>query len=443
MSDWIMTPFSQLLVDSKDGEWGEAEGAVGLREAIIIRGTDFSSIDNPGVEFPRRWVRDHIIDRKQLQPGDIILETAGGTSTQSTGRSALLKGSFFLHHCDLPVLCASFSRHLRLDTNKYSPCYIYYLLQTLHRSGYMAVFNIQHTGVSRFQYTAFKKHTELSIPELPIQRQIAATLAACDELIENNNRRIALLEQTAEEIYREWFVRLRYPGYKSETSLKGIPQGWKLVKLECAFTFTGGGTPSKDVDRFWNGGDVNWFTPSDITGADGIFLEKSGEQCTEEGLNNSSARMFPAYSVMLTSRATIGAIGINLTPACTNQGFISCIPNARYPLPYLYHWLKLAKPHFEILASGATFAELTKGTFKRIEILTPPEPLVNEFARIEMPLLQSIETQLRANRKLVEMRDRLLSRLISGKLSVENVNIEFPPDMAEELKAKPGATAHG
>jgi type I restriction enzyme S subunit len=145
--------------------------------------------------------------------------------------------------------------------------------------------------------------------------------------------------------------------------------------------------------------------------------------------------MFPPYSVMLTSRATIGAIGINLTPACTNQGFITCIPNERYPLPYLYHWIKLAKPHFELLAVGATFAELTKGTFKRIEILTPPEPIVTEFARIESPLFGAIENHLRANRKLIEMRDKPLPRLISGKFSVENHAIQFPPGMAEETEA--------
>jgi type I restriction enzyme S subunit len=432
MSGWKETPFAKLLVDSKDGEWGVGEEAVGLREAITIRGTDFADLDNPAAEFPKRWIKDHLIERKKLRTGDIILETAGGTSTQSTGRSALLKESFFQHHRDLPVLCASFSRHLRLDTENYSPRFTYYLLQTLHRYGYMAVFNIQHTGVSRFQYTAFKNHTELRIPALPTQQKIAAILSAYDELIENNKRRIALLEKLAEEIYREWFVRLRFPDHEKVAVVKGVPQGWELVKLEKAFKFTGGGTPSKEVDRYWNGGDVNWFTPSDITGADGIFLEISGEQCTEEGYNNSSARMFPAYSVMLTSRATIGAIGINLTPACTNQGFITCIPNARYPLPYLYHWLQLAKPHFELLAGGATFAELTKGTFKRIEILTPPVSLVEKFNELESPIFKAIETHLRENTKLVKIRDRLLPRLISGKLSVENLDIQFPPGMEDE-----------
>ncbi|MDP1787868.1 restriction endonuclease subunit S, partial [Nitrosomonas sp.] len=246
-------------------------------------------------------------------------------------------------------------------------------------------------------------------------------------------RRIALLEKMAEEIYREWFVRMRFPGHEKVKIIKGVPEDWKLVKLESAFKFTGGGTPTKEVNRYWDGGDVNWFTPSDITGANGIFLERSGEQCTEEGFNSSSAKMFPAYSVMLTSRATIGAVGINLTPACTNQGFITCIPNAQYPLPYLYHWIKLAKPHFELLSGGATFAELTKGTFKRLEILTPPEFIITEFMRIESPLFNSIENYLRANRKLIETRDMLLPRLISGKLSVEHLDIQFPPGMEEAI----------
>lgn len=275
----------------------------------------------------------------------------------------------------------------------------------------------------------------VSLPPLVVQKKIAAILTAYDELIENNQRRIALLEKMAEEIYREWFVRLRFPGHEKVKIIKGVPEDWKLVKLESAFKFTGGGTPTKEVNRYWDGGDVNWFTPSDITGANGIFLEQSGEQCTEEGLNNSSAKMFPAYSVMLTSRATIGAIGINLTPACTNQGFITCIPNAQYPLPYLYHWIKLAKPHFELLSGGATFAELTKGTFKRIEILTPPESIITEFVRIESPLFKVIENHLRANSKLIETRDKLLPRLISGKLSVEMLDIQFPPGMEESAHA--------
>lgn len=282
----------------------------------------------------------------------------------------------------------------------------------------------------------FLKKVKLFIPDPPVQRKIAAILSAHDELIENNQRRIALLEKMAEQIYREWFVRLRFPGHEKVKAIKGVPEGWNLVRLEKAFEFTGGGTPTKEIARYWDDGDVNWFTPSDITGADGIFLEQSGERCSDEGYRNSSAKMFPAYSVMLTSRATIGAVGINITPACTNQGFITCIPNTQYPLPYLYHWIKLAKPYFELLSGGATFAELTKGTFKKIEILTPPEKLVETFDELESPIFKAIEMYQRQNTRLLATRDRLLPRLISGKLTVENFDIQFPPGMAAEMKAE-------
>jgi type I restriction enzyme S subunit len=103
---------------------------------------------------------------------------------------------------------------------------------------------------------------------------------------------------------------------------------------------------------------------------------------------------------------------------------------------FLYHWLKLTKPHFELLAGGATFAELTKGTFKRIHILTPPEPIVSEFARIESPIFDGIENHVRVSSKLVRTRDMLLPRLISGKLSVGNLDIQFPPGMAEEAEER-------
>src|ERR1700679_1059732 len=248
MSDWSTVSFAKLLADSKDGEWGDGVQTVGSREAIIIRGTDFGDLDDPTTDFPRRWIKNHIADRKRLQPGDLILETAGGTSTQSTGRSVLLKGSFFNNHNDVPVLCASFSRYLRLNTKRYSPRFIYYLLQTLYHFGYMAVFNIQHTGVSRFQYTAFKDHTELQIPDLSTQRKLAAILSAYDELIENNKRRMALLEKLAEEIYREWFVRFRFPGHTQTKIVKGVPGDWEIKKLGSVLELLYG-KALKDADR--------------------------------------------------------------------------------------------------------------------------------------------------------------------------------------------------
>lgn len=432
MKVWRKVAFSEILIESRDGEWGKGEPEVGHSEAVLIRGTDFAGVNDPDQNLPHRWIKNHLVERKKLQPGDIVFEMAGGTSTQSTGRSALLKQAFFDKNSPLPAVCASFSRHLRIDQSKFCSEFIYYLLQSLHRSGYMGVFHIQHTGVARFQYSSFKQHTVLSIPELLQQRKIAAILTAYDDLIEVNKRRVALLEKMAEEIYREWFVRLRFPGHQHTRFVKGVPEGWEMRIIEDAFDFTGGGTPSKSAQSYWNDGTVNWFTPSDITGANGIFLSNSEARCSEEGLARSSARLFPAYSVMMTSRATIGAIGINTTPACTNQGFITCIPNDRYPLPYLYQWLKLAKPYFEQLCGGATFPELTKGTFKKLEILSPAQGVMDEFSDRCKPIFEAIKVTLAQNESLAKTRDLLLPRLISGKLSVEDLDIQFPPSMQEQ-----------
>ncbi len=148
--EWDQVPFEDILADSKDGEWGVGEAAGSHTACCMIRGTDFVRLNDPANELPVRWIPDHLMNRKRLQPGDVIFEMAGGTATQTTGRSALVRRSFFKSHTENPVLCASFCRHLRLKA-EYNSTFLYYLLQALYRAGYMGVFNIQHTGVSRFQ----------------------------------------------------------------------------------------------------------------------------------------------------------------------------------------------------------------------------------------------------------------------------------------------------
>ena len=356
--------------------------------------------------------------RHKLQIGDIIYGRRG-----DIGRQALIRDA------QSGWLCGTGCLRVRLGNSEVSADYLHRYLQMPEIIGWIQGQAIGATMPNL--NTDILNRVPVYYPCRRSQDKIAAILTAYDDLIETNKRRIALLEKMAEEIYREWFVRMRFPGYRDTRIVKGVPEGWEMRKIEGAFDFTGGGTPSKSILSYWKNGDINWFTPSDITGASGVFLSTSGSLCTEEGLNHSSATMFPAYSVMMTSRATIGAIGINTQPACTNQGFITCIPNERYPLSYLYHWLKLAKPYFVQLCGGATFPELTKGTFKKLEILTPPDEIVSEFDKLVKPMLEAIQSALEQNANLTKTRDLLLPRLISGKLSVEDLDIQFPPSMED------------
>lgn len=166
------------------------------------------------------------------------------------------------------------------------------------------------------------KGVEAPIPLPEIQRKIASTLSAYDDLIENNLRRIKILEEMAQTIYREWFVKFCFSGHEKvqmvDSPMGKIPEGWEVMAVGDTFEILGGGTPSKKVEGYWAYGDIMWYVPSDLTASKAMFMDSSRSQITELGLKKSSARLFPPLSVMMTSRATLGVIAINTTEACTN-----------------------------------------------------------------------------------------------------------------------------
>lgn len=263
---------------------------------------------------------------------------------------------------------------------------------------------------------------KLSFPPLPIQKRIAGILSAYDDLVENCQRRIKILESMARALYREWFVHFRFPGHEGHrrvaSPLGEIPEGWEVRKVAEAFEVTGGGTPSRKETAYWDGGTIQWYSPSDLTGAGSMFMDDSGDHITPLGLAKSSAKLFPPRCVMLTSRATIGAIAINTQAACTNQGFITCHPNPRVPLYYLFGWLVENVPTFQRLASGATFKEISRGVFKGIDVLLPPESLLHAFEVVAAPAADLLLTLQRRVHNLRRTRDLLLPRLLSGQIDV-------------------------
>ena len=266
----------------------------------------------------------------------------------------------------------------------------------------------------------------LPLPELPpllTQRKVADILSAYDDLIENNTRRIKILEEMAQMIYREWFVHFRFPGHENvemvETELGPIPEEWEVTTVGMAFEIVGGGTPSKAVQEYWQNGDITWYTPTDLTRSGTMFIDRSEAKITQDGLRHSSARLFPAFSVMMTSRATIGVLSMNVSPACTNQGFITCIPNDRVTAYYLFFWLAEQREKILSHASGATFKEISKGVFRTFEFLLPPNDLISSFTRLVDPMLQQALNLQRRNANLRQTRDLLLPKLVSGEVKVD------------------------
>jgi type I restriction enzyme S subunit len=213
----------------------------------------------------------------------------------------------------------------------------------------------------------------------------------------------------AQTIYQEWFGKV---------DKESLPEGWEVTTIENAFETLGGGTPSTKIPDYWEGGNINWYSPNNLTANNAMFIQSSAKQITKKGLDNSSAKMFPPYCVMMTSRATIGVVSINTTEACTNQGFITCIPNEKVSLYQIYFWILNNLDKIDNVASGATFKEITRGNFRKFDFIIPDETTKKKFDKIMLPIGRQIEILLEKNANLRQTRDLLLPRLVSGEIAV-------------------------
>lgn len=169
------------------------------------------------------------------------------------------------------------------------------------------------------------------------------------------------------------------------------------VPLGEVCTIVGGGTPRRSNPAYF-GGPVPWATPTDVTALDSLFIERTKETITEVALRESSARLVPAGTVLMTSRATIGYTAIATLPMATNQGFANLICSKRIVSEYLAYWLRDQREHLIQLAGGTTFRELPKSTLKKVQIpLLPLDEqrwivgILNRAAKIERLRKQAAE----------------------------------------------------
>src|SRR5690606_26773248 len=240
------------------------------------------------------------------------------------------------------------------------------------------------------------------------------------DLIENNLKRIKILEEMAQQTYEEWFVRMRFPGHQSATinSETGLPEGWGKVKIEDLCTVTGGGTPSKSNEEYWIDGDINWFTPTDLTKNKSLVISDSELKTNSLGISKSSAKILQSNSFIMTSRATIGIFALLDKPFSTNQGFINVNPNNENLKGYLLYNFMFRMDQLKGLATGATFPELSKSKFKVLDIISPPNEVLTQFSEYFDVITKQLFNLTNQNQRLREARDILLPRLMMGMIEV-------------------------
>ena len=255
-------------------------------------------------------------------------------------------------------------------------------------------------------------------PPLEVQRKIADYLVAYEDLIENNQRQIRLLEEAAQRLYKEWFVDLRFPGYENTPIVDGVPEGWNSTTMDETCQAIGGGTPSTSKKEYYEGGNIRWVTPTDLTKTGSWILLDTEKKITNEGLDNSSAKMLPPDTILMTSRASIGYIALCENEVCTNQGFISCVPYYEKLRYYLMFNLLNRVDEIKAKATGSTFLEISKRTFREMAIIVPSEQVLMQFDSFILPVIQKMRTLRKGTESLTKARDRLLPKLMSGEMEV-------------------------
>ena len=230
------------------------------------------------------------------------------------------------------------------------------------------------------------------------QDKIAFILSTYDSLIETNNKRIKILEQMAEKLYKEWFVRFRFPGYETVEFENGLPKGWKRERIAQYYNTSSGGTPSREHEDYYSDSGIPWIKTGELQDC---VLISTDEFITDEGLKNSSAKIVPANSVLMAMYGVnIGMLGYSYIQSTCNQA--CCVFKDKQNLStkhYLFQQLKSIREYLLLISFGAAQQNLSQDLIKRVKIVMPTKDIVVQFEEKIEPLYMKTVLLMKQNER--------------------------------------------
>lgn len=265
----------------------------------------------------------------------------------------------------------------------------------------------------------FLSKTEWKIPSLPEQKAIAGVLSSLDDKIDLLHRQNKTLEAMAETLFRQWFIEAKpqpSPNLsQGERNKIMTDESWEEYNLLEIIKLVGGGTPKTVVEEYWNG-EIDWLSGGDISNNHKSFITSSEKKITEEGLNNSAAKLLPKFSTVISARGTVGKyclLGKPMSYSQTNYGILPQIDDCYF---FTYLIINYIVSELQSAAYGSVFDTITTATFKDQTIVLPEEKEIINFEnsiKVYFEKMLSNTTQIRTLEKL---RDTLLPKLMSGEI---------------------------
>ncbi len=387
--------------------------------------------------------RGHDLTETQRRSGTIpVIGSAGENGSHDTarakgpgvviGRSGASFGQ--VHFCSVDFWPHNTTLYVT-DFRGNCPLFVYYLLKTID-------FDRYNSGSAQASLNRnFIYPMPIRVPQLGDQEAIASILGALDDKIELNRRMNATLEAMARALFQSWFVdfdpvrakldghtpavesapSLEFPDSFENTCLGLVPRGWSVDSIGNVVDCVGGGTPSTVEPKYWDKGHHCWTTPKDFSTLQAPFLTETDRKVTDLGLTKISSGLLPAGTVLMSSRAPVGYLAIAAMPVAINQGFVAIRPNERLSSVYLLNWCKENMHEIKRRATGTTFEEISKANFRPIDMILPPQKLVDFFTEAMSPSYRRILSNVTESRTLAQLRDTMLPKLLSGELSVKNL----------------------
>jgi type I restriction enzyme S subunit len=372
----------------------------------VIRGAnlpDERSFNDDGFVFVRDEKADQLF-ANNAYPGDVVF-TQRGTLGQT---GVIPTESRFPRY-----LISQSQMKLTVNPAKADARFVFYFFR--HPETVQTIKNRALTSGVPHINLGILREFEMPLPPLDTQREIVATLSAYDDLIENNRRRMGLLEEAARLLYREWFIRLRFPGHEHTRITNGLPESWERKTLSESTSFLKRGiAPHYDDD------------------ADGFAIN---QKCIRDGRLNlnlvrrQSREFGPERQVQVgdvlvnsTGEGTLGRIAQVKAPVenCTVDTHVTIVrPKPGIPIHYFGMAVMAWEAQFSTMGRGATNqTELSATTIGETEIVMPSNTLLEQFELFAEPIYQQVTNLVTQNDKLRAARDLLLPRLMSGEIAV-------------------------
>jgi len=461
----VSKSLKQLMLYAIGGGWGDEQPGAGKICVAVIRGTDIPKLrigDHSSVPF--RYESESKVRSRLLQVEDIVIEVSGGSaaSGQHTGR-ALLVTAEILQSLGGKVIPASFCRLLRLDAQQVHPGFVVRQIDLLHQTGEIAEFENQSTGIANFQFNRFVEETHPRIKGLDAQTTIAEYISSFDRLISLNRRINQTLEAMAQAIFKSWFVdfdpvkakiaaieqgqdplraAMRAISGKTDFELDQMPRAHHDQLAATAALFPDAMEESElgEIPKGWNNGILadlcnlnpeSWSAktlPSTVHYVD-LANTKNGEISELQAVSGkdipSRARrvLRPGDTIVGTVRpgnrsfALIGEADLT-----GSTGFAVLRPSTQEWLEFVY-LVATSESNIERLAhlaDGGAYPAIRPEVVVRENVVIPTKNVVQAFHREVQPLFSRILASKEQVKRLAELRDTLLPKLISGELRVKN-----------------------